>query len=292
VHILIQSIGYGLVTASVIAVAAVGLNLQFGVTNFVNFAYGEFLTLGAYVGYFVSTQAHFNIFFGIIAAMIATGLLALLLDQVVFEPFVKGRPNLVVLLIVTVALSLILQNLYQIVFSTDFRRYDLPSKAQYNFGDLNFTGSQLLIIAIAIVAIGSLQALLMYTKLGKAMRAMSDNADLAQASGINTRLVTRAVWLISGMFAGIGGVVLAINVYNVQPSLGNSYLFLFFAAVIMGGIGRPLGALVSAVILGVIIEVSGAYINAAYKGGLAFLILILVLLIRPSGLFSSRRRAV
>ncbi|MBJ7610022.1 MAG: branched-chain amino acid ABC transporter permease [Candidatus Dormibacteraeota bacterium] len=291
-HILIQSIGYGLVTASVIAIGAVGLSLQFGVTNFVNFAYGEFLTLGAYIGYFVSTQAHFNVFVGIVAAMAVTGLLAVLLDQVVFEPFIRGRPNLVVLLIVTVALSLILQNLYQIVFTTDFRRYAAPSNTQYSVGDINFTGSQLLIIAIAITAIGALQILLKYTKLGKAMRAMSDSADLAQASGINTRLVTRAVWLISGMFAGIGGVVLAINVYNVQPTLGNSYLFLFFAAVIMGGIGKPWGALISAVVLGIVIEVSGAYINAAYKGGLAFLILILVLLLRPRGLFSSRRRTV
>lgn len=291
-HVLIQSIGYGLVTASVIAIGAVGLSLQFGVTNFVNFAYGEFLTLGAYVGYFVSTQAHVSVFVGIIAAMAATGMLALLIDQVVFEPFVRGRPNLVVLLIVTVALSLILQNLYQIIFSTDFRRYDTPSNTQYKLGDLNFTGSQLLIIAIAIVAIGALQILLKYTKLGKAMRAMSDSADLAQASGINTRLVTRAVWMISGMFAGLGGVMLAINVFNVQPTLGNSYLFLFFAAVIMGGIGKPWGALISSVILGIVIEVSGAYINAAYKGGLAFLILILVLLVRPSGLFALRRRAV
>lgn len=291
-HILIQSIGYGLVTASVIAIGAVGLSLQFGVTNFVNFAYGEFLTLGAYIGYFVSTQAHFSVFIGIVAAMAVTGLIAVVLDQVVFEPFIRGRPNLVVLLIVTVALSLILQNLYQIVFTTDFRRYAAPSNTQYSVGDINFTGSQLLIIAIAITAIGALQILLKYTKLGKAMRAMSDSADLAQASGINTRLVTRAVWLISGMFAGIGGVVLAINVYNVQPTLGNSYLFLFFAAVIMGGIGKPWGALISAVVLGIVIEVSGAYINAAYKGGLAFLILILVLLLRPRGLFSSRRRAV
>lgn len=289
--LLLNSVGFGLVTASVVAIGAVGLTLQFGITNFVNFAYGELLTLGAYVGYFVTVVLHLNLVLALMAALVVTGIAAVVLNEVVFAPFVRRKAQLFVMLIVTIGVSLILQNLYQLAFGTNFYRYGTSGNTSHTIGPFIFTTTQLLIIGLAVLALGALQALLRYTKLGKSMRAMSDSADLAEASGLNTRMITRAAWFLSGGLAGIGGVALAMNVYTVTPDLGNLFVFVLFAAVILGGIGNPIGAMLAAIVIGLAMEVSGAYINSAYKTAVAFAILIIVLLVRPSGIFAMKGKA-
>lgn len=289
--LLLNSIGFGLVTASVIAIGAVGLTLQFGITNFVNFAYGELLTLGAYVGYYCTVVLHLNLAVAILAAIVVTGALAVVLNEVIFTPFVKTKARLFIMLIVTIGVSLILQNAYQIVFGTNFYRYNVTGNSSHSLGPFLLTTTQLLIIGLAVIALAGLQGLLRYTRLGKSMRAMSDSAELAEASGLNTGMITRLAWFLSGGLAGIGGVALALNVYTVTPNLGNLFVFILFAAVILGGVGKPVGAMLAALIIGVAMEVSGAYINSAYKTAVAFAILIAVLLFRPSGLFTTKGKA-
>jgi len=291
VTLLLNSIGFGLVTASVIAIGAVGLTLQFGITNFVNFAYGELLTLGAYVGYYCTVVLHLNLAVAILAAIVVTGALAVVLNEVIFTPFVKTKARLFIMLIVTIGVSLILQNAYQIVFGTNFYRYNVTGNSSHSLGPFLLTTTQLLIIGLAVIALAGLQGLLRYTRLGKSMRAMSDSAELAEASGLNTGMITRLAWFLSGGLAGIGGVALALNVYTVTPNLGNLFVFILFAAVILGGVGKPVGAMLAALIIGVAMEVSGAYINSAYKTAVAFAILIAVLLFRPSGLFTTKGKA-
>lgn len=290
-NLLFNSLGFGLVTASVIAIGAVGLTLQFGITNFINFAYGELLTIGAYAGYYCTAVLHLNIVVAIVGAAIVTGLLGIVLNEFVFAPFVRAKAKLFIMLIVTIGVSLILQNLYQIAFGTDFYRYEIGGNTSHHLGPFLLTTTQLLIIALAVVSLVGLQGLLRYTKLGKSMRAMSDNAELAEASGLNIRMITRTAWFLSGGLAGIGGVALALNVYTVTPSVGNLFVFVLFAAVILGGIGNPIGAMLAALIIGVGMEMSGAFINSAYKSAVAFVILIIVLLVRPNGLFATKGKA-
>lgn len=287
-NLLLNSLGFGLVTASVIAIGAVGLTLQFGITNFINFAYGELLTIGAYAGYYCTVVLHLNIVIAIVAAAIVTGLLGIILNEFVFAPFVRAKAKLFIMLIVTIGVSLILQNAYQIAFGTDFYRYEIGGNTSHHLGPFLLTTTQLLIIALAVVSLVGLQGLLRYTKLGKSMRAMSDNAELAEASGLNIRMITRTAWFLSGGLAGIGGVALALNVYTVTPNVGNLFVFVLFAAVILGGIGNPIGAMLAALIIGVGMEISGAFINSAYKSAVAFVILIVVLLVRPNGLFATK----
>jgi branched-subunit amino acid ABC-type transport system permease component len=289
--IFFNAVGFGLVTAAVIAIGAVGLTLQVGITNFVNFAYGEFLTMGAYVGYWGTVVMHLNLFIAILLAMIVTGTLALVLNEFIFTPFVRTKARLFIMLIVTIGVSLILQNTYQIIFGTDFHRYNVGGNVSHHIGPFLLTTTQLMIMALATLTLGLLQALLKYTKLGKSMRAMSDSADLAEASGLNTRMITRMAWLLSGALAGVGGVALALSVYTVTPGLGNLFVLVLFAAVVLGGTGRPFGAMLASLVIGVAMEVSGAYINAAYKTAVAFAILILVLLVRPNGIFATKGRA-
>ena len=283
-------IGFGLITASVLALSSVGLTLQFGVTNFVNFAYGEFLTIGAYFAFVLNMGLHLNMWESMFIAGILTAIVAWLFNIIVIEPFTKRKAPTIILLVVTVGMDLFLMNGVQSIFGPEFKQYNAPPGALLHIGPFLFTLQQLLIIGIAVAAMIAVHALLKYSKLGKAMRAMSDSSELALISGIPTRRITNYVWLLSGFLGGLSGVVLAVNVNNFTPALGSEFLFIIFAAVILGGIGRPYGAMLGALIIGVAMEVSAMFWNSSYKTVVAFAILILVLLFRPQGILPSRGR--
>ena len=282
--VLALSFGFGLITASVLALAAVGLSLQFGVTNYINFAYGEFLTIGAYLTWTLSHTLGLNIWLSVILAVIAMGVLAMLLNQFLLRPFTKKGVPLLFLLVVTFGLSLFLTNLVLAVWGPNFKSLDLPREVPHEIGPFLFTTSQMTIIAVAIVVMTAIHFLLTRTEIGKAMRAMSDSIDLAQVSGIDTDRITSFTWLLSGGLAGLAGIVLAINITSFQPAFGGEFLFVIFAAVILGGVGSPYGAMLGALIIGLATEMSAVLINSAYKNDVAFALLILALLLRPQGI--------
>lgn len=289
--VLALSFGFGLITASVLALAAVGLSLQFGVTNYINFAYGEFLTIGAYLTWTLSHTLGLNIWLSVILAVIAMGVLAMLLNQFLLRPFTKKGVPLLFLLVVTFGLSLFLTNLVLAVWGPNFKSLDLPREVPHEIGPFLFTTSQMTIIAVAIVVMTAIHFLLTRTEIGKAMRAMSDSIDLAQVSGIDTDRITSFTWLLSGGLAGLAGIVLAINITSFQPAFGGEFLFVIFAAVILGGVGSPYGAMLGALIIGLATEMSAVLINSAYKNDVAFALLILALLLRPQGIIRMAGKA-
>lgn len=288
--LIFQGIGFGLITASVLAIASVGLTLQFGVTNFVNFAYGEFMTLGAYLAYVFNIGLHFNLWVALVVGSLLSAIAGFLINRLVIRPFVRRRVSLFVLLVVTIGLSLFLENGIQAVWGPSFQKYTFTAGSSFKIGSMIWTAQELVIIGIAVVMMIGVHFLLKYTRLGRSMRAMSDNSDLARISGIRVVRITDLAWLISGFLGGLAGIVLAINVNSFTPSLGSHFLFIIFAAVILGGIGRPYGAMLGAVIIGVVMEVSASFIDSAYKTVIAFAILILLLLLRPQGILPSRGR--
>jgi len=274
--LLALSFGFGLVTASVLALASVGLTLQFGVTNYINFAYGEFLTIGGYLAWTVNRGLHMNIWLAMLIGAIGVGIFGVIVNQFVFRPFIKRGSPLLFLLIVTFGFSLILVNAVLAIFGPDFQSYDIPNASQaLTIGPLIFTSA----------------LLLTRTKLGKAMRAMSDNADLARVSGINTERITTFTWLVSGFLAGLAGVVLALNITSFQPAFGGEFLFVIFSAVILGGVGSPYGAMLGALVIGLATEMSAVVLNSAYKNDVAFILLIVMLLLRPQGLIRMAGKA-
>ncbi len=289
--IYLHAIGFGLVTASILALASVGLTLQFGVTNYINFAYGELLTFGAYFTWLANSRFGWNIWAALLVGALLTGGIGILLNVFVMRPFIRRDYPVLFMLVITFGLSLILSNVILAIWGADFRRYQVPPDTQYNIGPFLLTGQQLVIIAIAVVAMLAIHALLNYTKLGKAMRAMSDNPTLARNCGINTELVTNFTWFLSGILGGVAGVVLAMNISSFQPAFGGDFLFVIFAAVILGGIGRPYGAMAGAVVIGLVTEIAAVPLNSAYKNDAAFAILVLVLLFRPTGIFTSEGKA-
>lgn len=289
--VLALSFGFGLITASVLALAAVGLSLQFGVTNYINFAYGEFLTIGTYLAWTLSHVLHLNIYVSMVLAVPIMGVFALLLNRFLLRPFTKKGVPLLFLLVVTFGLSLFLSNLTLAIWGPDFKSLDLPAEVPYAIGPFLFTTSQLAIIGIAVVAMAALHILLTRTEIGKAMRAMSDSVDLAQISGIDTDRITSFTWLLSGCLAGLAGIVLAINITSFQPSFGGEFLFVIFSAVILGGVGSPYGAMLGALVIGLATEMSAVLINSAYKNDVAFALLILTLLLRPQGIIRMAGKA-
>ncbi len=290
IHTLLLSFGFGLITASILAIAAVGLSLQFGITNYINFAYGDLLTFGVYVAFVVNQNLGLNIWIGLVLAVIATAILAWLINLLILRPFTNRGTSPIIMLVVTLGVSLILQNIILAIFTEQFQSYNVNTGTPISLGPFLFTPLQLGIIGLAIVTMLGVHVLLRYTRLGKAMRAVSDSPELARISGINTRLIVNAVWLIAGGLGGLSGVVLALNTASFTPTVGFGFLFVIFAAVILGGIGHPYGAIVGALIVGVATEMSAAFISSEYKVAIALVILIIALLIRPQGIFASRGR--
>lgn len=289
---LILAIGFGLVTASVLAIAAVGLSLQFGITNYINFAFGDFMALGAYVTWeFNVGFLHLNIWIAMIGGALAVGIIAVLLNRFLLGPFARRFEKPFYVLIVTFGLSLIILNVVTAVWGPGVQRYNLNSETPLHLGPLLLTANQLIVMAIGVVVMVLVHLLLKTTRLGKSMRAMSDNTVLAMTSGIDTRRITTITWFFSGALAGLAGTVLGITAANLTPSSGETFLFVIFAAVILGGVGSIYGAMVGALIIGLATEISALFIDASYKLDVAFVLLILALLFRPSGLFARPGKA-
>lgn len=287
-HNLLLGIGFGLVTASVLALATVPLSMQMSVARIPNFAHGEILTCGAYAAYVVDGHIS-NIYLEGLVAALAGAVVAYLMNVLLLQPFARRRPKLLILFILTIAASLIIQNVVLLQFGGSSVAYQLRHSAPHHIGPFLLTGLNLFTIGAAILMMLGVHLLLRYTEFGKAQRAVADNSDLARVSGINSESIVRMTWLLDGLLAGFAGFLLGISSGTLTPTLGQGYLLVIFAAAILGGIGRPYGAMVGAIIIGVAMEVSALYIPASYKQTIAFGLLVLTLLLRPSGIFAAPR---
>lgn len=289
--ILLPSVGFGFVTASILAIAAVGFTLQFGITNFLNLAYGTLMTAAAFIGYIVNQAGVGAV--GTLAAGATFGALAsAALNAGVFTPFFRRGTRGFGMVVVTISVGIILQNSILAIWGPTFFSYNLSQGSQIHAVGMVFTSLQLIIIAIAVGVMVVVQLLLNRTRLGKAMRATAANPGLAEACGIATGRVVNVAWLVSGFLCGLAGVVLVLNTSAFQSTTGNDFLVVIVAAAMLGGIGRPVGAIAAAVILGVVTEVAAAYIGSSYKEIVAFGVLLAVLVVRPEGIYTSTRVTV
>lgn len=289
-HELLLAVGFGLITGSIVALAAVGVTLQFGVTNYVNVATGSYLSVAAFVAWFVNVVMGLNIWLAVAVSAVVMGGFALAGGQVLLRPFVRRHSPPMYMLIVTFGLWLMLDSALVVVWGPDAKQFKVGHDAPRNLGPFLLTSSQILIIVVAIATLVGVHFLLRRTKLGKAMRAMSDNASLAGVTGIDGDLVVSVTWVLTGVLLGLAGCVLALNLSTFQPAFGSEFLFVIFSAVILGGIGQPYGTMLGAFVIGLATELSAVVINSAYKADVAFLILIVMLLLRPQGLIPARGR--
>jgi branched-subunit amino acid ABC-type transport system permease component len=282
---LMPAIGFGIVTASILAVAGVGFTLQFGVTNILNLAYGDTMTAAAFIAYLM-TNAGVSVWLALAVGTAFGAAFSVLLNRAVYTPFVRHGTRLFGMIIVTIAISLILQNGLLAIFGANFFSLPIARPASVHIAGMVFTSIQLAIIAIAVVAMLLIHVLLRYTKLGKAMRATATDPDLARNCGIATDRVIDLAWAISGALCGLAGVILVMNVTAFTDTTGSAFLIPIVAVAVLGGIGQPYGAMLGAVVIGIASELAAAIINPEYKDVVAFVILVIVLLARPQGILS------
>jgi branched-subunit amino acid ABC-type transport system permease component len=281
------AIGFGLITASILALSAVALSMQYAVSKFPNFAHGELMTIGAYGAYVAQGWAH-NVVVEALAASLAGGALGFVMNWAVLQPFIRRGVRQLTLFVLTIAIAIVVQSSVLFVFGGSNVAYTIPPTPQYHIGPFLFTGQDLIIMAAAVVAMLLVHVLLRYTKFGKAQRAVADNRDLARVTGINTARVVELTWLLAGLIAGFAGFVLAVSVSSFGPTIGFTFLVVTFAAAVVGEIGKIYGAMLGALIVGVAMEVSALYIAADYKTAIAFGLLVVTLLFRPQGLFTRK----
>ncbi|AFY35088.1 branched-chain amino acid ABC transporter permease [Calothrix sp. PCC 7507] len=278
-----QLIINGIAVGSIIALAAVGLTLTYGILRLSNFAHGDFLTLGAYLTLLVNTLG-VNIWLSMILATVGTVAAMLLSEKLLWSKMRSIRANSTTLIIISIGLALFLRNGIIFIWGGKNQNYNVPVTSALDIFGLKVPQNQLFVLGLAVVAILGLHYLLQNTKIGKAMRAVADDLDLARVSGINVDQVIFWTWLIAGTLTSLGGSMYGL-ITAVRPNMGWFLILPLFASVILGGIGNPYGAIAAAFIIGIAQEVSTPWLGSQYKQGIALLIMILVLLIRPKGLF-------
>lgn len=286
-------LGFGLVAAGFIAVAAVGATLQFGITNYINFALGDYMTVGAY-GAWALTSRGINFWVATAVSVVLGALVALVISRLVLAPFVRRKTPILYMLIVTLGVGLVISNLIQLLAGPNQQQYpeSVITQPALQLGPFLATPNQLITIGLAAALMIAVHFMLTRTALGKRMRAMSDDPDLARVAGIDAGRITDWVWIISGGLAALSGVLLALDVGSFTPSFGELFLFVVFAAVVVGGAGQPNGAMLGALITGLATSLSVLVVDSAYKNDVAFLILLAALVLRPRGLIPSRRRSI
>ena len=282
---ILQLLLYGTLLGSIIALGAVGVTLTFGILSFANFAHGDLMAFGAYVCFLVYTQLALPFWLGILAAVPATILLAVVVDRVLFRRFRASRP--IISLISSFGAALIIRSTIQIIWGPDTWLYSSKIVMAQRFLGIRYKPDQLMIIAATIALVIALHLFLQRTRIGKAMRAMADNATLARLSGIDTERVVLWTWVIGGGLAALAGVFLGMDT-RLQPEMGWFLLLACFAAAILGGIGKPMGAIAGGYIIGVLMELSTLVLPTEYSPVVPFAIMVLLLLFRPTGLFAGR----
>jgi neutral amino acid transport system permease protein len=278
----------GLALGSVYAIGAVGLTLVYGILKLVNFAHGDFLTFGAYMAFAVNVTWGAPLIVAALFAIAMTALLAVLFERVMWAPMRARKAGLLQLLLMSIGLAFLIRYSIQYAWSTEIRTLDVDRFAVVEFLGLRIGRTELVVIVVGFAVMLTVGSVLRYTLLGKRMRALADNLDLAETSGIDTSRVILYTWLFAGGLAGLAGV-LAGAVTDVRPELGFSLLLAIFAAVVLGGIGDVFGALAAGIVLGLLIEWSTLFIEARWKITIGFAVLIIVLIIRPQGIFGKAR---
>ena len=284
----------GLSTGSYVALGAVGLTLVYGILKLVNFAHGDLLTFGAYVAYVVSVSWEGPLLLGVLAAVALTALLGVLFELTMWGPMRAKGAGFLQLVLMSIGLAFVIRSTIQFIAGGDPVFLDVDRSSAST--PLDFIGIDLRLrnvlwvsLAVGVTVLVLVGLLLRFTLLGKKMRALSDSLDLAETTGIDTERIVLITWIFAGGLAGLAGVLIGM-VSQVKPEVGFELLLPIFAAVVLGGIGNPFGALAAGLTLGVLIE--WATIPAGlsnWKFGVGFVILILALVIRPQGVFGKAR---
>jgi neutral amino acid transport system permease protein len=279
----------GVVAGTYFALGAVGLTLVYGTLKLVNFAHGDMLTFGAYIAFMVNITLGAPIVLAVLAAVAATAALGIASERVMWRPMRAKGAGLLQMLLIAIGFAFVIRYSVQFVAGTEPRNLDVDATASVAFIGLRIGRTQLIVVVVGLLVLLAIGLMLQRTLLGKQMRALSDNFDLSEVTGINTDRIVFATWIFSAGLAGLAGVLLVMAVGTMTINIGFFVLLSLFAAVILGGIGNAYGALAGGLVIGLAQEWSTLLLDARWKVAVSFGILILVLTIRPDGLFGKAR---
>jgi branched-subunit amino acid ABC-type transport system permease component len=292
----LQLLANGLVTGSVLAIGAAGVSIVYGILRLVNFAYGDFMAFGALMTYLFQGPLHLSFVLATVLGMVATAALSVGLDPILWRPLRARRAGFMSLFLASIGLALVLRQALLLVAGPEPRFYDVNPYKVFVLGSVRLAEAQVIAIATAAGAIVVVGVFLARTSTGRVMRAMADDRSLAAVAGVDVGRVIRFTWILSGLLAGLAGVLAGLVEYSFDPNFGFQLLLPIFAAVVLGGIGSVYGALVGGLALGVAMELStwsgfAGGVNPTYKPVVAFVVLALALLVRPQGFFGRARLA-
>jgi branched-subunit amino acid ABC-type transport system permease component len=289
----LQLLIYGVVSGGIITLGAIGVSLIFAILRFAHFAHGDVMTFGAYVALAVVAASGWPPLAAIPFAVLGAVALALAIDRFAYRPFRRSRP--IVVVIASFGVALMIRAAVMLVWGVQPEPYVTGIQAPLeSLEPLRIQEKHLVIFGTAVALVMALHLLLTRTKIGKAMRAMSDDADLARVTGIGTERVIAWTWILGALLAAAAGVLTGIDT-QVKPTLGWDLLLPLFAAAILGGLGRPYGAILGGLVIGVVEELStfpllsdAPLVSPGYKTGIAFAIMVIMLIWRPQGLLRGK----
>lgn len=280
-----QLVVNGIVTGLLLALPALALTLIFGVLKFPNFAIGSMLTFGAYAAWFANARMGASLAVAVVVAIFATMLIALASDRLVFARM-RDR-GAIALLVSSMGVAFVIENICRFAFGNDARNLDVGVARPIRWNGIRINHEQILTAAVVIVALIVLHVLLRHTPLGRAMRAVADNAPLAAVRGVERDVIAAVTWAIAGALTALSGVLAALD-RALDPLIGWNFQIPIFAAAILGGLGSPGGAVLGALIIGLAEELSALVIPTNYRQAVGFLIILLLLLFRSHGLFGRK----
>jgi branched-subunit amino acid ABC-type transport system permease component len=282
---LVQVLLNGVMTGSVLMLPAIGFTCIFAVLRYPNFAVAGFCTVGAFAGWVANVGYGLPVVAALPVAFLAAGLVGLLAEETALKPLRPAGPLTVA--IASVAMTILLENAIRFGFGNDLRGYDLPIARDWRFEGIRIGPQQVQNTVYALLAAGALFALLAFTRLGRAMRAVADNPVLADIKGVDPNGIARVAVFIGAGLAGFGGMLIGIDT-SIDPLTGFRVVLSVFAAAVVGGLGSIPGAALGALVVGVGEELAGVVLQPAYRTVTAFLAILLVLMFRPSGLLGAR----
>lgn len=282
---LLQQLVNGLTIGSIYALVAIGYSLVFGVLRLINFSNGSLYMLGAYLMYLFFSILSGQIFLAILMAIILTGFSGYLVDLVALRPLRARNAPKMAGLISTLGIGTMIDNSIQIWIGTETRPFpNFMNFGKFYIGNAVISYTQIIIFAVCLLLMIVLSLIIYKTKVGKSMRAVSQNAVCSKLMGINVRLIISLTFTVQAILACVSGILVGAYYQNIDTTMGFSVGMKTFAAAVLGGVGSLPGAMLGGIIVGLAETIGASYIHSGYRDAIAFAILIIVLLVKPSGI--------
>lgn len=279
----------GVVAGSYFALGAIGLTLVYGILHLTNFAHADLLAMGAYIAYAFNVAIGMPFVVAMLISIVIVACFSIGTELVMFRPMRKRKAGVLQLILMTIGLGFMIRYTIQFFAGTEPRKLDVNVTDTIEFLGISIGRTQLIVVIVGLVVLAGVAAMLRYTSLGRQMRALADNFDLAETTGINTGGIVILTWALAGGLAALAGVLVGASINDFRPETFFPLLLSLFAAVTLGGIGNAFGALAGGMVIGITQEWSTIVIDSEWKVAISFLVLIIVLIVRPQGIFGKER---